>query len=581
MALHVAVTQPEDMEADAEDEDHETGSQSAVRTPSENRPAALGCGHTYHKVCIETWFNGSSTEYCPVCHKLHIGQVLSLFIDPEDVQVSAKPQQQPAVASSSRSNTNSGIVGGAQMIHTRRQFSRNNTSSYGGLDAVFEEMSLNKHQPTADSYNGDYSYIMAVQLDQIDVLNSENAELEREMEELREELYDNLYEKDRHMSRMADNHRMDIDAMDALLNIEKAKNESLEEEIARLKSLASKHKAHIGALQRTLNRERNSYNRDCQYCYINAYSCLGTVVDSMASNGLSPRLLTLSQCGHRFHEGCITKYRCQIYGGGNCPSCEGKGYKEPPTVGVPAHMAAQLGAKRPAKQPAANKTGQSPAKASQSKTNNKNSGSSKKKQPPVSYIVSSLSMTNEPSSSCKRIPEQQQQQQQQQQLTVQLGGLTIDVDESEDDEYFVSGTTWHNKHGNPLMSKTSETSTPKVLQDVVTKLKLQIKESQIRELAVAKNHRIVLRGIVDEYQERLDAAEKNLEEKTRLLAETGVRLAEREQELDNAYASLDESKAETSRLSILSDRHKDHINSLQRLVDVKKRIIGDLQDRLY
>ncbi|KAJ1891550.1 hypothetical protein LPJ66_006859 [Kickxella alabastrina] len=131
------------------------------------------------------------------------------------------------------------------------------------------------------------------------------------------------------------------------------------------------------------------------------------------------------------------------------------------------------------------------------------------------------------------------------------------------------------------MSKTSETSTPKVLQDVVTKLKLQIKESQIRELAVAKNHRIVLRGIVDEYQGKLDAAEKNLEEKTRLLAETGVRLAERDQELDDAYVSLDESKAETSRLSILSDRHKDHINSLQRLVDVKKRIIDDLQDRLY
>ncbi|KAJ1884548.1 hypothetical protein LPJ66_010558 [Kickxella alabastrina] len=148
------------------------------------------------------------------------------------------------------------------MVHTRHQFSRNNTRSYGGLDAVFDEMSLSKHKPTADSYNGDYSYIMAVQLDQIDVLNSENADLEREMEELREELYDNLYEKDRHMSRMADNHRMDIDAMDALLNIEKAKNESLEEEIARLKASASKHKAHIGALQRTLNRERNSYNRE-------------------------------------------------------------------------------------------------------------------------------------------------------------------------------------------------------------------------------------------------------------------------------------------------------------------------------
>ncbi|KAJ1901042.1 hypothetical protein LPJ66_001051 [Kickxella alabastrina] len=558
--------------------DTTSGTESAVRTPSENRPVALGCGHTYHKVCIETWINGSSMAYCPVCHKLHIGQVLSLFIDPEDVQVSAKPQQQVAVASSSRSNRDSSIVGGTKMIHTRYQFLRNNTSSYDGLDAVFDEMSLSEHQPTADSYDGDYSYIIAVQLDQIDVLNSEKAELEREMEALREELYDELYEKDRHMSRMADNHRMDIDAMDALLNIERAKNESLEEEIARLKASASKHKAHIGALQRTLNRERNSYDRDCQYCYINAYSCLGTVVDSMTSNDLSPHMLTLSQCGHRFHEGCITKYRCQVYDGGNCPSCEGKGYKEPPTVDVPAHMATQLGAKRPAKQPAANKTGRSPAKASQSKTNNKNGGSSKKKQPPVSYIVPRLFVTNEPSSS-KRIPEQQQQQQQQ--LTVQLGGLTIDVDESEDDEYFVSGSTWHNKHGNPLMSKTSETSTPKVLQDVVTKLKLQIKESQIRELAVAKNHRIVLRGIVDEYQEKLDAAEKHLEEKTRLLAETGVKLAERDQELDDAYVSLDESRAETSRLSVLSDRHKDHINSLQRLVDVKKRIIDDLQDRLY
>ncbi|KAJ2493544.1 hypothetical protein IWW37_000410 [Coemansia sp. RSA 2050] len=45
------------------------------------RPAALGCGHTFHKSCIEDWFASSRMQRCPQCKVLHSGSPTVLFID--------------------------------------------------------------------------------------------------------------------------------------------------------------------------------------------------------------------------------------------------------------------------------------------------------------------------------------------------------------------------------------------------------------------------------------------------------------------------------------------------------------------
>ncbi|KAJ2697488.1 hypothetical protein H4218_003916 [Coemansia sp. IMI 209128] len=45
------------------------------------RPAALGCGHTFHKSCIEDWFESSRMQRCPQCKVLHTGSPTVLYID--------------------------------------------------------------------------------------------------------------------------------------------------------------------------------------------------------------------------------------------------------------------------------------------------------------------------------------------------------------------------------------------------------------------------------------------------------------------------------------------------------------------
>ncbi|KAJ2060385.1 hypothetical protein GGI17_003758 [Coemansia sp. S146] len=57
-----------------------------------HRPAALGCGHTFHKQCIEQWFENNYSKSCPQCKVSHRGPVTILYIDmdEEDYEASKK-----------------------------------------------------------------------------------------------------------------------------------------------------------------------------------------------------------------------------------------------------------------------------------------------------------------------------------------------------------------------------------------------------------------------------------------------------------------------------------------------------------
>ncbi|KAJ2899452.1 hypothetical protein GGI21_000123 [Coemansia aciculifera] len=60
------------------------GSTSSAAADKVQRPAALGCGHTFHKNCVEDWFRSSCMQRCPQCKVVHVGPVTVLFIDIDD-----------------------------------------------------------------------------------------------------------------------------------------------------------------------------------------------------------------------------------------------------------------------------------------------------------------------------------------------------------------------------------------------------------------------------------------------------------------------------------------------------------------
>ncbi|KAJ2807186.1 hypothetical protein H4S07_003642 [Coemansia furcata] len=76
------------------------GSTSST-TSIAHRPVALGCGHAFHKNCIEDWFESSRMQRCPQCKVHHVGPPTVLFIDIDEEDYEAGPSTR------GQSNTNS------------------------------------------------------------------------------------------------------------------------------------------------------------------------------------------------------------------------------------------------------------------------------------------------------------------------------------------------------------------------------------------------------------------------------------------------------------------------------------------
>ncbi|KAJ2078499.1 hypothetical protein H4R24_004440 [Coemansia sp. RSA 988] len=211
-------------------------SNSVSARGANNPPAALGCGHTFHKQCIQEWFGTSERSACPTCHKLHNGPVLKLFIDIDENDITAEPARSQTAASSN--------CGGRKKQTARRgggQSSRGRGGSSRGRDGdnVIDDLyahlgDLSISQGPEIAFMSAYGYSTYLQ-DELDNAN-----------ECIEGLSDTIKDLKNELQTQKDSHREELAQKDSRYT----------EEIVRMRRLSVAHRTHIASLQRALEARK-------------------------------------------------------------------------------------------------------------------------------------------------------------------------------------------------------------------------------------------------------------------------------------------------------------------------------------
>ncbi|KAJ2469235.1 hypothetical protein GGI03_000497 [Coemansia sp. RSA 2337] len=186
-----------------------------------HRPAALGCGHAFHKQCIEKWFENDYSKSCPQCKVSHRGPVTILYIDmdEEDYEASKKSKVR---------------FSGNRSDDEMRQLAQ-------------KMLSMNIHEKSAE-------YFMIGSLTkQIAELKESNSVSQRHKAELAE------------AKLRAENERKRADkAEDALddLKVDIANKEAsvvyYRNEVNRLNILSDRHRDHINSLNRNIEAKKET-----------------------------------------------------------------------------------------------------------------------------------------------------------------------------------------------------------------------------------------------------------------------------------------------------------------------------------
>ncbi|KAJ1785053.1 hypothetical protein LPJ59_006227 [Coemansia sp. RSA 2399] len=188
------------------------------------QPAALNCGHVFHKTCIGRWFSTSANNHCPLCHKKHSGSALVLFIDADESKKrrNSRDKERPKHSRTSSSKAVDSLA--SQSLDIDR------------LCECFDELGIDV--PGLDDYAGydDYCDVLLDELvastgQLVSKYESDKGKLESRISELKEDLEDS----------------------NDLCNAH-------ENEIARLTRLSAAHKTHIEGLQDALQRKKNLIN---------------------------------------------------------------------------------------------------------------------------------------------------------------------------------------------------------------------------------------------------------------------------------------------------------------------------------
>ncbi|KAJ2757256.1 hypothetical protein GGI19_000190 [Coemansia pectinata] len=184
-----------------------------------HRPAALGCGHAFHKQCIEEWFENDYSKSCPQCKVSHRGPVTILYIDMDEEDYDASKK-------------------------SKVRFS-NNRSDDEMKQLAQKMLSMNIQDKSAEYY------MIGSLIAQIAELKQGNALSQRHKAELAEARLKAENERKR-----ADKAEDELDD----LKIDIAHKESslvyFRNEVNRLNVLSDRHRDHINALNRNVEARK-------------------------------------------------------------------------------------------------------------------------------------------------------------------------------------------------------------------------------------------------------------------------------------------------------------------------------------
>ncbi|KAJ2695415.1 hypothetical protein GGH99_000144 [Coemansia sp. RSA 1285] len=215
-------------------------SNRASSSQSRRQPAALNCGHVFHKNCINRWFSTNGNRPCPLCHNEHYGPVLCLFIDADDGNNSTSNNNNNNGASDSngRNNNNNNNGNNNRQKATSKKLSQAKKSAVtiddiDRLCECFDELGMDV--PEQESYMSMDEYFQEL----LDELVFSSAQLVSRHEERSRTLSDRIDELEDDLAHANENGDYQMS------------------EIARLNKLSDAHRTHIASLQNALERRKD------------------------------------------------------------------------------------------------------------------------------------------------------------------------------------------------------------------------------------------------------------------------------------------------------------------------------------
>ncbi|KAJ1719528.1 hypothetical protein LPJ53_005720 [Coemansia erecta] len=176
-----------------------------------HRPAALSCGHTFHKGCINRWVSSSSSYNCPICGVFAETDPTVLFIElgEEDAKHIVSDNANAGNSSNSSSSSSSNNGGRSKpadiddlvehitrmSLREKRESEKREADIESKLKAVEEELrsiktQLNDSQNSANWYKGEVTRLERLSERHVDNINGLHRALHNkkcDLEELEDE----------------------------------------------------------------------------------------------------------------------------------------------------------------------------------------------------------------------------------------------------------------------------------------------------------------------------------------------------------------------------------------------------------
>ncbi|KAJ2743245.1 hypothetical protein GGI20_003903 [Coemansia sp. BCRC 34301] len=244
---------------------HTRGSTGLV-VDTAHRPAALGCGHTFHEECIEEWFKCDHTRRCPQCKAVHASKVTVLYIDIDEEDYEASRSVDGL------SNMRPGSYGRRGNADTRQLAWDINDAYYDKMGRDYHVIcELARRNRELEAINMDLEeeleeahrslvYETAALNDKLDELTLE-LDIQRRLHRQTEALLDERYESLRREKEILECRRREKECLDSM-RYERERADWFESKLETMQALVHRLLGNNSSMQDTmiaLSKEMNEY----------------------------------------------------------------------------------------------------------------------------------------------------------------------------------------------------------------------------------------------------------------------------------------------------------------------------------